>query len=81
MKISLESDPFCMSKFFISLITSALIVSLKENVLLLSKQLRTVTTPEWFSILAIIGSTHLVSEEFSLILRFLTILMKNSLNF
>ena len=65
MGISLESDPFLMSRFFISL----------KNILFLSKRLRTVTILEWFSNLAIIDSTFLLSEEevgrrFSLIPRF-----------
>ena len=75
---------FINVKIFISLITSVLKISLTENVLFLSKQLRIVTILGWFSNLVIIDS-KVVSEEkrgrrFSLIPRFLTILTKNSLN-
>ena len=63
MGISLESDFFLMSRFFISLITSVFPISLKENILFLSKRLRIVTILGWFSNLAVIDSTFLVSDE------------------
>ena len=83
--ISLESDPFLMSRFFISQIASILTISLKQNILFLLKRLRIVTILGWFSNLVIIDSIFLVSEEevgrtFSLIPRFFTILTKDSLN-